>query len=324
MRAAAEHTKVFGWSRGEQTRLAAIADGFSVTENLSQALAQAVAEDALVVLATPVTAFPDLLRQINQLAPTVRLTDVASVKGLVAEQVEKYAPRSRFVGSHPMAGTQYSGWLAGTADLFKGAAWVTCINEDTELADWLPVAALALAVGSHVVTCEAIDHDRAVARVSHLPHLLALALAQVGEQGGPLAMSLAASSFADGTRVAGTRPALIRAFTETNSKALVDALDDALGIIGVARASLASTGSLLKITDSGHAARMEFDARGNDLSPIDLEGDDLVEQLLSIGVAGGYICGLDPRTGDPAGPLVHAMYPALEDEEDLLAADESV
>ncbi len=320
MRAATGHTRVFGWSRGEETRLAAIADGFSVSADLPQVLAKAVAQDALIVLAAPVTAFPELLKQINQHAPTIRLTDVASVKGLVADQVEKYAPRTRFIGSHPMAGTQYSGWSAGSADLFRGAAWVTCITEDTELEDWLPVAALALAVGSQVVTCEAVDHDRAVARISHLPHLLALALAQVGEQGGPLALSLASSSFADGTRVAATAPPLIRAFTETNATALVDALDDALGIIGVARASLASTGSLLKITDGGHAARAAFDASGTDLTPVDLQGSDLIEQLLSVGVAGGYICGVNPRVGDPAGPLVHAMYPGLDEDEELPTA----
>jgi len=89
------------------------------------------------------------------------------------------------------------------------------------------VAGLALAVGSRVVPADPSAHDAAVARISHLPHLLALALAQVGQAGGSLALSLAASSFADGTRVAGTRPELVRAMCETNREELIGALDDA-------------------------------------------------------------------------------------------------
>ena len=165
-----------------------------------------------------------------------------------------------------MAGTANSGWPAGSPNLFDGAAWVTCLTEESNADDWATVASVALTVGSRVVPAEPQAHDAAVARISHLPHILALALAQVGEQGGALALSLAASSFADATRVAGTRPALIRAMCETNRDALVDALDDALGIIGVARGSLASTGSLAKITQAGHLARSNFDHRADDLA----------------------------------------------------------
>ena len=239
-------------------------------------------DDALVVLASPVTTFRSLLREVAQHAPQVRLTDVASVKAAVAEEVSQIAPRARYVGSHPMAGTAASGWAAGDATLFDGAAWVTCLTEDTDLADWSAVAALALAVGSRVVPAEAEAHDAAVARISHLPHVMALALAQVGAQGGALALSLAASSFADGTRVAGTRPELIRAMCETNREALVDALDDALGLMGVARGSLASTGSLLKLAEGGHLARGQFDA-----ARIRARADDAVRRRPGRAVAGG-------------------------------------
>ncbi len=132
-----------------------------------------------------------------------------------------------------MAGTQFSGWEAGSATLFDGAAWVTCLDEDSDLEVWADVTALALAIGSRVVPVDAAAHDDAVARVSHLPHLLALALAQVGAAGGALSLALAASSFADGTRVAGTRPELIRAMCEANRAALIGAMDEVLGILGV-------------------------------------------------------------------------------------------
>jgi prephenate dehydrogenase len=291
-RAARGHLPVFGWSPSESTRAAATADGYDITGTLESALSRATDQDALVVLASPVTTFRGLLRSIDEMAPTVRLTDVASVKGAVQEEVAGLAPRARYIGSHPMAGTAASGWAAGSSALFADAVWVTCLTDDSKVEDWAAVAGLALAVGSRVVPTEPQAHDLAVARISHLPHLVALALAQVGQGGGALALSLAASSFADATRVAGTRPELIRAMCETNREALVDAMDDALGILGVARGSLASTGSLFKIADAGHQARADFDARAEGLAAVSLGGDDLIDQLLAVGAAGGHVTGI--------------------------------
>jgi prephenate dehydrogenase len=305
-RAVRPFVPVTGWSPSLDTRDAAAADGLQVADSLPAALQAAARDDALVVLDAPVTAFRSLLREIAQHAPTVRLTDVASVKAVVAEEVSRITPDARYIGSHPMAGTAESGWAAGDPARFDGAVWVTCLAQDSDLADWSAVAALALALGSRVVPTEAEAHDAAVARISHLPHVMALALAQVGAQGGALALSLAAGSFADGTRVAGTRPELIRAMCETNRDALVGALDEALGLIGVARGSLASTGSLVKLTEGGHAARGEFDARNSGLEPMTVSGDDLVEQLLAVGAAGGYVTGL---RGPVADLTIDVRYP---------------
>src|SRR6478609_3033928 len=190
-RAMHDRLPVVGWSPSEETRAAAAADGFDVADTLDSALRRAVQQDALVVLASPVTTFRGLLGSIDELAPKVRLTDVASVKAVVQDQVANLAPQARYIGSHPMAGTANSGWPAGSPGLFDGAAWVTCLTEDSNADDWAAVASVALAVGSRVVPAEPPAHDAAVARISHLPHILALALAQVGEQGGALALSLA-------------------------------------------------------------------------------------------------------------------------------------
>ena len=297
-RAAQPLVPVFGWSPSEGTRDAARADEVEVIDSLETALTRAARQDALVVLASPVTTFRGLLRSINELAPSVRLTVVASVKSAVQEEVSELAPRTRYIGSHPMAGTADSGWAAGDAGLFAGAAWVTCLTEDTDVDDWAMLASLAVALGSRVVPADAPAHDLAVARISHLPHLMALALAR------------AASSFADATRVAGTRPALIRAMCETNRDALIDAMDDALGILGVARGSLASTGSLFKIAEAGHRARARFDGRADGLAEVKLDGEDMIDQLLAVGAAGGHVSGID-RSED--GLVVNAWYPN-EDE----------
>jgi prephenate dehydrogenase len=161
-------------------------------------------------------------------------------------------------------------------------------------------------MGSRVVPAEAAAHDDAVARISHLPHLFALALAQVAAAGGSLALSLAASSFADATRVAATRPELIRAMCEANRPALVGAMDEALGLLGVARGSLASTGSLQKITAGGHDARSAYEHRSDGLIELTLSGDDLIDQLLSVGAVGGHVTGL---AGTRADLQVHVRYP---------------
>lgn len=292
MRAAAPSTDVAGWSPTQDTRAAARADGFAVNATLDETIEAAAESDGLLVLAAPLSGLGGLLTRIADLAPNVKMTDVASVKGVVADQVSGLCPDARYIGSHPMAGTQFSGWAAGSASLFEGSAWVTCLDEDSDLQVWTEVAELALSVGSRVVPAEAAAHDEAVARVSHLPHLLASALAQVGEAGGSLALSLAASSFADGTRVAATRPELVRAMCESNRKALIGAMDDALGILGVARGSLASTGSLLKLTSGGHHARQAFENRGDQLIQLTLSGEDMIDQLISVGAAGGHVVGI--------------------------------
>jgi prephenate dehydrogenase len=298
--------EAFGWSPSPDTRGAAAADGFQVQDDLNAALDRATATDALVVMASPITAFGSLLKAVKRRAPTIRLTDVGGVKGPVADQVAALAPKARYVGSHPMTGTAHSGWAAGSAALFRDHAWVACLDEDTAIGDWATVAALGLAVGSRVVPIEPAVHDDAAARISHLPHLLALALAQVGAGGGAVPLALAAGSFADGTRVAGTRPELVRAMCEGNAEPLINVMDEALALIGVARASLASTGSLARLAERGHAARMVFDHRADHLQSVTISGDDLAEQLLAVGAAGGYVTAL---TSTASGLQVAAMYP---------------
>lgn len=309
MRAAKPHVPVFGWSPSLGTRAAAASDGFDVVDELDSALRRAAEADALVVLAAPVTAFPQLLRRIDEVAPVTRLTDVTGVKAPVAIEVAALAPQARYIGSHPMAGTEHSGWAAGSGDLFTDHVWVTALHEESDIELWAPIAGLAVTIGSRVVPCEAGAHDDAAARISHLPHLMAAALAYVGSMGGPLALSLAAGSFRDGTRVAATRPELTRAMCETNAEYVIDAMDEALAQLGVARGSLSSSGSLAKIATAGFNARAEFDQRFDGLGPVQLTGDEMIEQLLSVGAVGGYVTGV---SGAASNLVVDAMYPPEE------------
>ncbi|WP_211363524.1 prephenate dehydrogenase [Saccharothrix saharensis] len=294
LRAAAAAGRVtWGATASTADAEAARQDGHDVLD-LASALDRAHSEDALVVVAVPLPAVEEVLRA---LPANVRLTDVVSVKGPVADLVRRVAPHARYVGGHPMAGTSSSGWTAGRADLFHDAAWVVTTEDDADRDVLTDVVDLALAAKAHVVPTTATEHDAAVARISHLPHLLAAVLASVGADGGPLALSLAAGSFGDGTRVAGSRPELVRAMCEGNRGALLDAVDDALGRLGAARGSLASTGGLAKTIEAGHAARRALVDKPTltDLT-IDLTAPDAPRTLRDLGARGGRIVALNGTT----------------------------
>jgi len=283
---------VWGTSASEETAAQARADGFDVGTDTDAALRRAGETDALVVLAVPLPALPGVLRRVDAMAPTCRLTDAVSVKVAVADAVAQYAPRARYVGGHPMAGTAESGWAAGNAGLFADAAWVVAADDGVALDVWADVAELAWACGARVVPAAPDEHDLAVARVSHLPHLFAAVLAAVGAAGGDdLPLALAASSFADGTRVAGTRPELVLAMCEGNRDALLAAVDDALGRLGAMRGALASTGGLAATVRAGHEGRLRW-AAARDPRAVRVRRDATTPaELQEIGRRGGAVTG---------------------------------
>lgn len=287
--------KVRGTAASDATVTAARDAGFDVTSSIEHVL-QAAGDDALVVLAVPLPAVADVLPVVARHAPRCWLTDVVSVKQPVAAAVARHTPLARYVGGHPMAGTSASGWAAGSATLFTGASWVVSTDDGIDPTVWTQVARLALDCGATVVPAGAEDHDAAVARVSHLPHVLAAVLASVGADGGPLAMALGAGSFTDGTRVAAARPELVRAMCEGNRSALLEAVDDALGRLGAARGSLASTGALDATIRAGHLARRAFDAardgRDGDTVHVDLAAPGALARLREIARSGGRVIAL--------------------------------
>ncbi|KQB84556.1 prephenate dehydrogenase [Corynebacterium oculi] len=264
---------VYGYNSSPSGARTATNEGFDVSADLLGTLHRANEEGALIVLATPLPSFAELLDALAEHAPRCGFTDVASVKSRVYEMVRARGLESRYVGGHPMAGTAQSGWKASHQGLFDGAAWVITFDHacDTTpcpewVALWTDVVRMIAAVGAEAIPARVSSHDAAVARVSHLPHLLAEALAITGDNGGALALSLAAGSFRDGTRVAGTAPSLVRAMCETNSEALVDALDEALSLLNDARAQLTGPHPhLQELTDAGHRSRVRFEARSGAL-----------------------------------------------------------
>ncbi|MFC4854547.1 prephenate dehydrogenase [Actinophytocola glycyrrhizae] len=276
-----------------------------VEPSVPAALERAARTDALIVVAVPLPAVDDVLRAVAAHAPDCLLTDVVSVKQPVADAVAKRLPDARYAGGHPMAGKSASGWDAATETLFDGAAWVVTTDEDTPQDAWRAAAELALACGAHVVPATAGEHDAAVARISHLPHLLAAVLASTGADGGSLALSLAAGSFRDGTRVMSSKPELVLAMCEGNRGPLLAAVDEALGRLGAARGALASTGGLAATVRAGHEGRQALaDLRNAEQEefPIDLTDPEAFETLRDLGTAGGRVLRLEGDTAIGALP----------------------
>ena len=183
----------------------------------------AIREAELVVLAVPLPALPGVFTELADYDGLV--TDVTSVKGPVRDLAQKHLRLAGYIGGHPMAGKETSGFAAADPRLFDGCAWVLCLEEN--LADWLLLARLFTELGARVVPATPDEHDRAVAAVSHVPHLLAAALTSAVTN-DPLAAALAAGSFRDGSRVAATRPELTAAMCGGNAAAVVPALEAVL------------------------------------------------------------------------------------------------
>ncbi|HYO05046.1 MAG TPA: prephenate dehydrogenase [Mycobacterium sp.] len=290
MRAAkAAGREVFGYNRSVDGVQAARFDGFDATASLTEVLERAAAANALIVLAVPMPALPSMLDRVRTTAPHCPLTDVTSVKVAVLQAVRDHGLLDYFVGGHPMTGTAHSGWAAGDEKLFVGAPWVLSVDDHVDPAVWAEVMHLALDCGSVVVPARSDEHDAAAAAISHLPHLIAEALA-VTAADVPLAFSLAAGSFRDGTRVAATAPDLVRAMCEANSGPLGSVLDRAIDLLTGARDGLATTDSVADLVESGHAARMRYDSFDRpQILAIAVGEDGWRQELAAAGRAGGVL-----------------------------------
>ncbi|HME47377.1 prephenate dehydrogenase [Mycobacterium sp.] len=292
--AAAAGREVFGYNRSVEGVQAARFDGFDATTHLDEALGLAAERGALIVLAVPATALPILLSYVSDTAPDCVLTDVTSVKSAVLQEVQEVGLLRNFVGGHPMAGTTHSGWAAGNARLFMGSPWVVCVDGHVEPNVWMTVARLALDCGAVVVPARSDEHDAAAAAISHLPHLVAEAIAVIASE-VPLAFALAAGSFRDATRVAATTPELVRAMCETNAPQVLPLLDRAIELLSHARETLSENESVAELVDDGHAARTRYDGfPRHEIVGITIGEESWREELAAEGRAGGVIRTVPP------------------------------
>jgi len=240
--------RIVGVGREPARLAAALGDG--TLDAVTDDLGDGVREADVVVLAAPVLANEALLARLWLLVPDGALvTDVGSTKrGIVAAAERLAAARPvAFVGSHPMAGSERRGYEAARADLLQGALVIVTPTEASDAGAAKRVTELWEQCGARVTTLDPETHDRAVAAVSHLPHVVARALVDAVVRFEPAAIDVAGRGFRDTTRIAAGDPVVWREILIANRDAVTASL----------RAFRAALDDLERIIETGDGAALE-------------------------------------------------------------------
>lgn len=229
----------------------------------------------ITFVATPVTAVAGEVERALETTSGL-VTDVASVKAPLAPLMTN----PRYVGGHPMAGSEQEGVAGARADLFGGAVWVLTPVPGTDDEAFAAVRAVITSLGAEVVALSPEEHDRMVAVVSHVPHLAAATLMTLADERSSehrALLRLAAGGFRDMTRVASGHPAIWPDICATNRDAIVAALDRYVEELVAVRDVVAGGDrqALIARLEAARSARRSLPARLG-------AGTDLVEVRLGI------------------------------------------
>ncbi|MDH3346391.1 MAG: prephenate dehydrogenase, partial [Kiritimatiellaceae bacterium] len=233
--------RIFGYARREETRLQALESG--VVDAVFDDAADAVRESDIVVVCVPIWTIAQLSKQIIPvLKPGAVVTDVGSTKSELLKTMEPLFKKSEahFVGSHPIAGSEKTGLDAGNPDLYDGRLTVVCSSTDTPEDAKQVVCELWRGAGSEVVEMSPSEHDAMLASTSHLPHMVAAALARSVADGDPSKKAdFCGTGFKDTTRVASGSADMWVDIIDTNRVALEAELDrfheELQGLISILR-----------------------------------------------------------------------------------------
>jgi cyclohexadieny/prephenate dehydrogenase len=239
---AARHRKVAGrvaiWAR----RLEAADEAFKVgaADEATHDLRRAVADADFVVLATPIGVMPALAEQLRPLLkPGCVVTDVGSVKyPVVTALTHAFGTAARFVGSHPMAGSEQAGIEAARRDLFEKAVCMVTPTPETDAGAVKVVHDFWMAIGCTVRTVPPHEHDEIVACISHLPHLVAAAVVNVVCSDSSHPLNFAGPGFKDFTRIASGPPEMWTEIALENRQEIGRSLDALMEELGKLRAAL--------------------------------------------------------------------------------------
>jgi prephenate dehydrogenase len=210
------------------------------------------------VVATPALSIADAVK--DALARTSGpVTDVGSVKAEITDAIVD----PRFIGGHPMAGSEQEGVEGARADLFHGATWVLTPRADAHDTAFATVRSVITSLGAEVVTLDPAQHDRLVAMVSHVPHLTAVTLMRLADERSDqhrVLLRLAAGGFRDMTRIASGHPGIWPDICAANSGAIVEVLGDLVAALEEMRAVVATNDAerLLDILQAAQRARVNL------------------------------------------------------------------
>ncbi len=229
---------VVGWNRSRAALETALANG-AIDEAVSSL--SEIGDADIAVASVSVDALPRAVRDLCDALPGAVVTDVGSTKQALTEAVD----RESFIGGHPLAGAESTGVAFARAELFDGATWYLTPRERTPGVLYERLARFVAGLGAVPTAIAPADHDRLMAAISHLPHVVAnLLVAQAAEALGGDALPATGPSFRDATRVAGANPVLWAQIYRSNKVALDAQIDDLVRRLGEVRSLLDADGDL--------------------------------------------------------------------------------
>ncbi|OZG72202.1 bifunctional prephenate dehydrogenase/3-phosphoshikimate 1-carboxyvinyltransferase [Hahella sp. CCB-MM4] len=255
--------RIYGFdTRAQEVRLA---EKLQVIDEACDSLPDIAAKAEILVLATPVKAIEPVLRE---LAPHLEkshiLTDMASVKGAVAEAAVKVFGEvpANFVLGHPIAGSEKSGVAAANGDLYKDHKVILTPTADTEMNALDQVVKLWRATGAQVLMMSVPHHDEVLAATSHLPHLIAFSLVDTlaGADDNKEIFRYAAGGFRDFTRIAASDPIMWHDIFLSNRAAVLKVIDEFSADLGKLRKAIdqGDGETLMGVFTRAKAAREHF------------------------------------------------------------------
>jgi prephenate dehydrogenase len=228
LRSREEVGAIVGIGRGEANLQRAVELG--VIDSYSTDFAAGVREADLIFIATPVCSIAALVERIAPfLAPGCVVTDGGSVKEGIVAACERLMPAGTyFVGGHPIAGTEHSGVEASFASLYQGRRCILTPTESTDREALAKVARMWETAGSEVIIMDVLKHDRVVAAISHLPHMVAYSLVNAVEgydRFDERILKYSAGGFKDFTRIASSDPDMWRDIALMNRDAILEMMN---------------------------------------------------------------------------------------------------
>jgi prephenate dehydrogenase len=229
------------------------ARGLGIIDSYDLDPASACADSGLILLATPVGTFRELLKKCSSaLKIGALVTDAGSVKGSLVYEIEGLLPgHVRYIGAHPIAGSDRSGIEASSTELFRGAKCIVTPTERSDGEALKTVTDIWKALGADVVAMDPGTHDRIYGAVSHLPHIIAYMLVNTVSDMDAAYLEFGGQGFRDATRIASSSPEMWRDICLLNRDNLLEALSRF-------EKNLAMFGRYLRASDSV-SIRKEFE-----------------------------------------------------------------
>lgn len=234
-----EAPQVYGIGPREDTLKTALAagalDDYAVSDDPKADAWLMPGTSDLVIIATPVSAAGEWFERLEARHFDGFITDVASTKTVITKIADEVlSDPTRFLPGHPMAGSEVNGFGGARADLFQGAYWILCPEQDTQDEVFLKLHETFSALGARIISISRDQHDSAVAIISHVPHMVASSLVRLwgnhADERKEL-LRLAAGGFKDTTRIAAGSPELWCGIAMDNSEAIADGMRELRGIL---------------------------------------------------------------------------------------------